>query len=226
MLKPNISAVVAQLYPEGGARRDAGFSIFYMGINLGAMLGQIAVPVVAAAWGWKMGFVVPAIGMLCGLIQFWSGRKFLLGAGAEISGQRGHWWPVYVLVAIVVAVFIFAFMGAIEFNPTAISRVANWAMIALAAGYFLYLLFFAGLDPTEQGKVVVMIALFVACAMFWAGFEQAGASFTLFAERYTDRNIFGWEIPRWGRAERELHLHHPVRTRFLQHCGCGSANAI
>jgi len=195
LLKPNISAIVAQLYPEGGARRDAGFSIFYMGINLGSFFGQLLVPIVAVHWGWKMGFAVPALGMGLGLVQFWFGRHFLLGAGAEAPGARGRWWPVYGVFAFVAVVIALGLQGTIQFNPVEISKSANWAMIALATLYFIYLLFFAGLDTTERGKVIVMIALFVACAMFWAGYEQAGASFTLFAERYTDRNLFGWEIP-------------------------------
>src|SRR4030095_14709536 len=72
---------------------------------------------------------------------------------------------------------------------------ANWTMIALAAAYFAYLGFFAGLEPNERKRVVAMIALFAACAMFWAGFEQTGASLNLFADRHTDRVIFGWELP-------------------------------
>jgi len=195
LLKPNISAIVAQLYPEGGARRDAGFSIFYMGINVGAFFGQMLVPIIAAHSGWKLGFAVPAAGMLLGLVQFYFGRKYLGAAGAEIPGERGSWWPVYGLVGIVAVVIALAFRGSIAFDPVAISHSANWAMIALATVYFIYMLAFAGLDAVERGKVVVMIALFVACAMFWAGYEQAGASFTLFAERYTDRNILGWELP-------------------------------
>jgi proton-dependent oligopeptide transporter, POT family len=181
LLKPNISAIVAQLYPEGGARRDAGFSIFYMGINTGSFFGQLLVPIVAVAWGWKMGFAVPAIGMAFGLVQFYLGRKYLLGAGVERPGAQGQWWPVYGLFALVAVIVVLGLNGSIHFNPVAISKAANWAMIALATAYFAYLLFFAGLDSVERGKVVVMIALFVACAMFWAGFEQAGASFTLFA---------------------------------------------
>jgi len=195
LLKPNISAIVAQLYPEGGARRDAGFSIFYMGINTGAFFGQMLVPIIAAAAGWKLGFAVPAAGMLLGLIQFYYGRKYLGAAGAEISGKPGKWWPVYGLAGLVALVIALAFQGAIHFEPVSIAQSANWVMIGLATVYFLYMLFFAGLDAIERGKVIVMIALFVACAMFWAGYEQAGASFTLFAERYTDRDILGWEIP-------------------------------
>ena len=194
LLKPNISAVVAQLYPEGGARRDAGFSLFYTGINLGALIGQTIVPIAAVMLGWKVGFAVPALGMAFGLTQFWMGRKFLGQAGATPSGS-GNWWAVYGLVALTILIVALASLGRIHLDPVAISAGANWAMILLAAVYFLYLLFFAGLEPHEKGRVLAMISLFVACAMFWAGFEQAGSSFTLFADRYTDRDLFGIEIP-------------------------------
>ena len=195
LLKPNISAMVAQLYPEGGARRDAGFSIFYMGINVGATIGQVFIPIIAKYAGWKIGFVVPAIGMLLGVIQFWFGRKYLSVAGARPQGAPAGWWPVYSLILLTLLIVVLAFLNIINLNPSAISVTANWAMIALATIYFLYLIFFAGLDRVERGRVFVMIALFVACAMFWMGYEQTGASLTLFAERYTDRNVLSWIIP-------------------------------
>ena len=200
LLKPNISAIVAQLYPEGGSRRDAGFSIFYMGINLGAFFGSLLVPDRCAEFGWNVGFALPAIGMVFGLIQFRYTRKYLGGSGvvggagrrmAARAGRRSS-SASCVLLAVIAAM---AFTGALQLDPVAISQRPNWAMVAFAAGYFAYLLFFAGLELDERKRVVVMIALFVACAMFWAGFEQAGASFNLFAERHTDRNVFGWDMP-------------------------------
>ena len=195
LLKPNISAIVAQLYPEGGSRRDAGFSIFYMGINLGAFLGSILVPIVAAAYGWSAGFALPAIGMLLGLVQFQVTKNHLGTSGVVPLGKAATWWPVIGFMIIVVLVAALALSGTLALNPVRISVVANWTMIALAAGYFGYLAFFAGLDLNERKRVVAMIALFAACAMFWAGFEQTGASLNLFADRHTDRMMFGWEMP-------------------------------
>jgi len=195
LLKPNISAIVAQLYPEGGSRRDAGFSIFYMGINLGAFLGSLLVPIVAAKFGWSVGFALPALGMLFGLIQFRLTRGYLAESGAAPPGKRATWWPVTAFVAIIALIAALAFTGRMKLNPVEISLTANWAMVALAAGYFAYLLWFAGLDRTEHNRVWAMIALFIGCAMFWAGYEQAGASFNLFAERHTDRQVFGWDMP-------------------------------
>jgi POT family proton-dependent oligopeptide transporter len=195
LLKPNISAIVAQLYPEGGSRRDAGFSIFYMGINVGATLGSFFVPIVADRLGWNAGFALPAFGMLFGLVQFQMTKHYLRGAGVAALGERAGWWPVIVFVGIVGALTLLAITGQLKLDPVAISRGANWVLVALAAAYFAYLLLFAGLEREERSRVWVMIALFTGCAMFWAGFEQAGASFNLFADRHTDRMIFGWDMP-------------------------------
>jgi len=195
LLKPNVSAIVAQLYPEGGARRDAGFSIFYSGINLGALVGSVLVPIVAAAYGWAAGFALPAVGMALGLVQFRMTRHHLGTAGATAPGQRASWWPVAAFLAIVALLAALVLAGALALDPVAISLGANWVMIALVVGYFAYLLLFAGLDRTERSRAWAMVALVVACAMFWAGYEQAGASFNLFAERYTDLDLFGWTMP-------------------------------
>lgn len=194
LLKPNISAIVAQLYPEGGSRRDAGFSIFYMGINTGAFVGSILVPITAAAFGWNVGFALPAIGMMLGLVQFQVTKHYLGTSGVVPLGEPTSWWPIIGFVIVVVGLATLALSGQLQLDPMAISKTLNWVLLALAAGYFAYLLFFAGLATDERKRVVAIIALFIACAMFWAGFEQAGASFNLFAERHTDRNIFGWEM--------------------------------
>jgi len=197
LLKPNISAIVAQLYPEGGSRRDAGFSIFYMGINIGAFLGSLLVPIAAAHFGWHWGFALPALGMAIGLVQFMLTRRYLGTAGAEAASdaKRGSWLPVTLFVIASVVVTALTFVGTIEIDPVALSIAVTWLIICVAIGYFVYLLFFAGLIGVERGRVFAIIALFVSCAIFWAGFEQAGASLNLFAERYTDRQMFGWEMP-------------------------------
>lgn len=194
LLKPNISAIVAQLYPEGGSRRDAGFSVFYMGINVGATLGSWWVPEAAKAWGWNVGFALPAIGMLIGLVQFQATKHYLGSSGVVPLGQPARWWPVIGFLIAVVATMALALTGHLHLNPVVISKGLNWVLLAMAAGYFLYLMGFAGLDAAERKRVIAIIALFIACAMFWAGFEQAGASFNLFADRHVDLNLFGWQM--------------------------------
>jgi POT family proton-dependent oligopeptide transporter len=196
LLKPNVSALVASLYPEGGARRDAGFSIFYMGINLGAFLGSWLVPLFAAWFGWRWGFALPALGMALGVAQFLVTRRYLGGAGlTPAKERRGSWTPVIVFLALLAGVVTLAATGTVRINAVALAAFASWGYLILAVGYFGYLIFFAGLTPTERNRVLVMVALFAASVIFWCGYEQQGASFNLFADRYTDRHIFGWNMP-------------------------------
>ena len=194
LLKPNASATVAALYPEGGSARDAGFSIFYMGINLGALIGPLLVGLVADWLGWRWGFVLPAVGMAVGLAQFVWTRKYLGAAGLAAHGQ-GSWKAVLGLAAVLAVIAGLAMTGVLKVNAVAMASAASWAMVLLGVGYFAYLLFFAGLKGVERNRVLVMIALVAASVTFWAGYEQTGASMNLFADRYTDRHILGWDMP-------------------------------
>src|SRR5262249_53310585 len=196
LLKPNVSAIVAALYPEGGARRDAGFSIFYIGINIGAALGSFFVPIAAAAFGWRVGFGLPALFMALGVAQFLWTRSYLGGAGLQPSHERrGSWTPVVVLLAAVAVLVILAISGRIRLDAAVLAAAATWGYAVLAVAYFVYLLFFAGLSSDERRRALVMVALFVASVTFWAGYYQQGGSFNLFAERYTDRHVLGWDMP-------------------------------
>jgi POT family proton-dependent oligopeptide transporter len=197
LLKPNISAMVANLYPEGGSRRDAGFTVFYMGISVGALLGSLLIPLCAARFGWRWGFALPVVGMLFGLTQFMLTRKWLGTSGSAVMGRQGFraWLPVMLFILAVAIAVGLLFTGQVVIDPVAASAAASWAMALFAAAYFVYLLVFAGLSADERRRVYVMIALFVGYATFYAGFEQGGASLNLFAERYTNRDIFGWHMP-------------------------------
>ncbi len=195
LLKPNVSALVASLYPEGGSRRDAGFSFFYMGINLGAFLGSLLVPIAAAAFGWRYGFALPALGMALGVVQFLYTRRYLNNAGVDIAHERGSWLPVIAFLALVALVVALVLGGVIHLDAALLAASASWAYALIGIAYFVYLLFFAGLNATERKRALVMVALFVASVTFWAGYEQQGASFNLFADRYTDRHILGWNMP-------------------------------
>ena len=196
LLKPNVSALVATLYPEGGARRDAGFSIFYMGINTGGFLGPMLVPWVAVAFGWRVGFALTALGMVLGVGQFLWTRRYLGGAGLSVAPeQRASWTPVVLLYALLGGTVLLVLSGAVHIDGALLSAFASRAFALLAVAYFVYLLFFAGLDATERKRVMVMVALFVGSVTFWAGYFQQGASFNLFAARYTDMHILGWNMP-------------------------------
>jgi POT family proton-dependent oligopeptide transporter len=197
LLKPNVSALVAKLYPEGGSRRDAGFSLFYMGINVGALLGALLVPIFAARFGWHWGFALPALGMTLGLVQFVGTRHYLSAYDrpAPLEPALGRWLPVaaFGLAALLAAALILA--GAVTIDPQALAAAASWFIGLLAAAFLVYLLCVTRDSRAQRNRVYVMIALFIASTMYYAGIEQTGTSLTLFAERYTDRRFFGWQIP-------------------------------
>lgn len=201
LLKPNISTLVAELYPEGGGRRDAGFTIFYMGINLGAFIGPLIAGWLALKYGWRIGFLAAAIGMPLGLAQFWLSRARLGGAGAAPhrhdggAGLKRDWSVLAVAVALLALVAFLLMSGLVAVDPAPLAKSAAYVLVGMAAAYFLYLFLGAGLDATERKRVVVVLVMFVACALFWSGFEQAGSSMNLFAKRHTDRVLGGFEIP-------------------------------
>jgi len=201
LLKPNISTLVAELYPEGGARRDAGFTIFYMGINVGAFIGPLIAGWLALRYGWRVGFLAAAVGMPLGLLQFWMSRARLGGAGATHNrpdggaGLRRDWTALGLAVATLATLALLVLSGTIEVSPAPLARSAAYVLVGMAAAYFAYLFFGAGLDATERRRVQVVLVMFVACALFWSGFEQAGSSMNLFAKRHTDRLVGGFEIP-------------------------------
>jgi POT family proton-dependent oligopeptide transporter len=206
LLKPNVSAMVADLYPEGGGRRDAGFTIFYMGINIGGFLGPIVTGLLAVHFGWGPAFAAGGVLMILGLIQYRAFQHHLGNAGLQVFGHDGgataestrrNWLIVAGLAALIAVVYLLSLTGVITINPLAVARSTGGVLVGIAAAYFAYLFSFAGLTPIERNRVVVILFLFVGCALFWAGFEQTGASLNLFAERYVDRYIdtLNFEIP-------------------------------
>ncbi len=203
LLKPNVSAIVGELYPEGGARRDAGFSVFYMGINAGALVGPLLVGFLGETINWHLGFSAAGVGMVLGLIQYKMGLGYLDGAGhireSQVSGipqaRRQLTIGVGVTVAIMALIMIMQSAGVVSLNLEAMAQATGVIVVALAVLYFAYVLMFGGLDPSEKKRVVFIFFLFLGSALFWSGFEQAGSSLNLFAERLTDRNVFGMEAP-------------------------------
>ena len=201
LLKPSISTLVADLYPEGGGRRDAGFTIFYMGINLGAFIGPLIAGWLALRFGWRVGFLAAAIGIPLGLLQFWLARERLGIAGATPHRNDGgagigrDWLRLGVAAGLLGALMLAMLSGAIAVDPAPLAKSAAYVLVGMAVLYFTYLFTGAGLDSIERGRMGVVLVMFVACALFWSGFEQAGSSMNLFTQRYVDRVIAGFEIP-------------------------------
>ena len=200
LLKPNISAAVGDLYPEGGARRDAGYSIYYMGINIGAFAAPLITGALGERVGWHFGFGAAGVGMLIGLLTFRLRAPATLGsiglqptAGPE--EQRRVKLITFIGVAAAFLLVLLASAGVVVINPVSLAEKMSVIMLAMAAAYFAYLFFLAGLNTEEKKGVAVIIVLFVFATIFWAAFEQAPTSLNLFARDFTDRTIFGWEMP-------------------------------
>ncbi len=202
LLKPNISAIVGEFYPPGDPRRDGGFTIFYMGINIGAALGPLVCGWLAQD-NWHYGFGVAGVGMLFGLIQFKLTQSQLGDAGlappakdgGEAAYRRKAWGGILAILLLVAGLLVAGLTGTVNLDPVALAQSSTYAIVALAFVYFGYVLLLGRLTRDERGRVIVIIVLFFAAAMFWSGFEQAGSSLNLFAERYTIREFGGFEIP-------------------------------
>ena len=206
LLKPNISAIVGDLYPEGGARRDAGFSIFYMGINIGGLLGALVSGYLGENVGWHAGFGAAGVGMLFGLLWFWMRADRTLGPiGTDIvrdpdpavQARRERTVKLGTLgglVAIALA-FVAAATGMVTLDPQTVGSYMTVVLVGVAVVYFAYIFAAGGLTGDEKKRVLVIFVLFVFAAIFWAAFEQAPTSLQLFAKDFTDRSVLGFEMP-------------------------------
>jgi proton-dependent oligopeptide transporter, POT family len=218
LLKPNISAIVGDLYPEGGARRDAGFSIFYMGINTGAFFAPLITGLLGEKYGWHLGFGAAGVGMLIGLAVYILRSKSTLGnLGMEPTKhpdpviQASRESQVKIAIAaglgIIGLVVILAFMGLITLDAQVLGKYMAYVLVGIAVVYFAYLFIAGGLSSDEKKRVMVIGVLFIAAAIFWGAFEQAPTSLGLFAKDFTDRNFFGFEIPAtWLQAVNSLFI--------------------
>jgi proton-dependent oligopeptide transporter, POT family len=206
LLKPNISAIVGDLYPEGGARRDAGFSIFYMGINGGAFLGQLVAGYLGEGVGWHWGFGAAGVGMLIGCAVFALRAKSTLGdlglhptrdPNPEIQAKKENQVKIAVAVGLglLATVIVLTFTGVIELKATVVGQYMTYILIGLAVTFFGYVFIFGGLKGDEYKRVLVILVLFIAAAIFWSAFEQAPTSLNLFASDFTQRVYGGFTIP-------------------------------
>ena len=200
LLKPNISAIVGELYPEGGSRRDAGFSIFYMGINIGALLAPLITGYLGERVGWHYGFGAAGVGMVVGLITFKMRSQGTLGGigdrpTSSVDEQRRVKNIVIAAMVVIFALIAAVSAGLFTINAVSVAEKMSIVMLSLALLYFAYLFIGGGLTGDEMKRVAVIIVLFFFATVFWAAFEQAPTSLNLFARDYTDRNIGGWEMP-------------------------------
>ena len=204
LLKPNVSTMVGELYPEGGARRDAGFSVFYMGINIGAFLGPIVTGFLGEGYRWHWGFGAAGVGMVLGLIQYRLGAHHLGNAGEldttdtpeQLAAKSKKFFGAFFgIVAAIVAFGWLVSTGVLALTLTEIATALGYGVLIIVGLYFVYLWTLGGHTTDESKRMGVIFWLFLLIAIFWSGFEQAGTSLNLFARDLTDRTFFGWEMP-------------------------------
>ena len=195
-LKANATAVVGTLYAEGDTRRDAGFSLFYLGINLGAFLGPIITGLLQSTMGFHWGFGAAAVGMAIGLVQYSFGRKHLpegsrLVANPLPRNQRGRF--VVAGVAGVAVLVIGVVTGVIRADNLA--TIAIIIILAAAIAYFIVIIGSKQINATERSRVISFIPLFIVNVGFWSLYQQQFTVLTIYSDQQLDRTIFGWEMP-------------------------------
>ena len=206
LLKPNISAIVGDLYPEGGARRDAGFSIFYMGINMGAFFGQLITGYLGEQVGWHFGFGAAGVGMLIGLTVFTLRAKHTLGniglapsshPDPVVDAKQKRTAKTILMggLAVLALVVILVASGIVPFDAQVVGQYTVYITLAAVSLFFLSVFLTGGLNKDEKKRVGVIMVLFVFAMIFWSAFEQAPTSLNLFAADFTDRMIGGFEVP-------------------------------
>lgn len=206
--KPNISTMVGGLYSSDDPNKDGGFTIFYMGINLGAFVTNFVGGSLAEKVGWEYGFIAAGIGMVASTIWFFFRET------SVVSGETGHavgmapkddastkfklnqkdWMQILVYVVALAAITYSTVWALVNIDTDIINTVVQ--IIAVGGiGYLGFTIFQNTSGGTEWSRVGVILALAVFNVIFWSGFEQAGTSFNTFANEYTNRDVFGFEVP-------------------------------
>ena len=201
-LKPNISTIVGRLYTQDDPRRDSGFTIFYMGINIGSFVATLLCGYLGETYGWAYGFGAAGIGMAVGLVTFLMGQKHLHGHADPANPAKlkekspiglNREYTIYLSAALGVLVV----WQMLQFHAT-VGLLLNTLSLCVLAGLAWFIT--VKCDPVERSRMIVLLILTVSTVVFWALFEQSAASMTLFADRVMDRNLLGieWTAAQFG----------------------------
>jgi len=201
MLKPNTAVMVGELYrADSASRRDAGFSIYYMGINIGALLAPFVSGTIGETAGYRWGFLSAGVAMIIGLVQYrgtagWLGTTGLAAQPASVAGRRRSWRLFAAGLVLLGAVVLACLLGVIRLSAMQLAGAAGTVMVALAVAFFGAMFLFGGLSAAEKKRVAVIAIFFICSALFWAGYEQAGSTLNLFARDDTNRSFLGSWFP-------------------------------
>ncbi|KRC61775.1 MFS transporter [Agromyces sp. Root81] len=195
-LKANATSVVGTLYSEHDPRRDAGFSIFYLGINLGAFFGPILTGLLASTLGFHWGFALAAVGMAIGLTQYSFGRKRLPAEASVVPNPLPRdriGLVIGIAVAAVAAVVVLVATGLVTATNLVTWVIAS--VIVAAVSYFAVILSSRRISTVERSRVVGFIPLFIASVAFWSLYQQQFTVLTIYSDKQLNRDLFGWEMP-------------------------------
>ena len=200
LLKPNISSIVGQLYADNDERRDSGFTVFYMSINIGSMLGFAVCGYLGERIGWHWGFGAAGIGMLFGVLQFIFFKDNLGEAGLypnSMSQERRQslkFWTISTILFFLVIVLA-GMLGIWNVDPVFFAERFRDFLVVISFVYFGYLFFFAGLTSNEKKNVLMLLLLFVGAAAFWSGFDQSAGSLSIFTRDYVNLTFGSFQAP-------------------------------
>jgi POT family proton-dependent oligopeptide transporter len=205
LLKGNVSVIVGRLYAPDDVRRDAGYSIFYMGMNTGAFIAPLICGYLGQRVDWHIGFGAAGVGMTIGIVQYTFGRRHLGAAGLapadagspeaqERQRRQALRWTALVSATLAVLA-VGAFTGLIPVTPTQVAQAAGYLLLGLIVTFIGWMLFSPGWTRGERMRLYAIVVLFLAAALFWSEFEQAGTTLNLFADRNTDNTLFGYSFP-------------------------------
>ncbi len=208
LLKPNVSTMVGQLYGPNDVRRDAGFSIFYMGINLGALVAPLLCSYVGEKINWHYGFGLAGVGMTLGVIQYYAGWKHLANVGVpprvNFRAKRQVQVSLGVGFLLVLLAAGLVLTGVVMITATGLSKSLALMLVIIVIVTFSWLFKMKGWTPVERKRLVAVLIFFFASALFWSLFEQAGSTLNLFAELNTNRSLFGGFPTGWFQSEEPL----------------------
>jgi len=201
LLKPNIGAMVGQLYNPQDIRRDSGYAIYYMGINIGSIIGYIVTGYLMNNVGWHWAFGAAAVGMGIGLIQYRMTAAKLEGVGSKPtaplsqSAQKNTWISIAAFLVLVSVLTYMIFTGSLVINPVIFAQYTALVFTLIFCVYYALIYFKGKLSDDEKKRMGALLLICVASVFFWSGFEQAGSSLNLFTQQYTDRMVGTFEIP-------------------------------
>ena len=195
-LKANATSVVGTLYAADDPRRDAGFSLFYLGINLGAFAGPILTGLLQTTVGFHYGFGLAAVGMAIGLLQYSFGRKRLPDAARHVPDPlpRSR-WSRYIVIAIVALGVIVALVVTGVITASNLVNIVIALTIVSTVSYFVVILTNRQITTVERKRVYAFIPLFIASAAFWSLYQQQFTVVTIYSDERLNRQLFGWEMP-------------------------------